>query len=143
MNYISLEAADIIINTALEHAQTLKTKPLTVSVLDAGGHLIAFKRQDKSGILRPSISQGKAWGALGMGLGGRSLAKRAEMAPAFFTALASASEGRVIPVPGGVLVKNLDGDILGAVGISGDSPDNDEACAVQGIQRANLVADPG
>jgi uncharacterized protein GlcG (DUF336 family) len=143
MTSLNLEKASRIVDAALEHAASQGMKPLTVAVLDAGGHLVAFKRQDRTGILRPAIAQGKAWGALGMGLGGRALAQRAEMAPAFFTALASASDGRVIPVPGGVLIKNAEGDVVGAVGISGDLPDNDEACAVYGIQQAGLIADPG
>jgi uncharacterized protein GlcG (DUF336 family) len=143
MTSLNLEKASQIVDAALEHAASQGMKPLTVAVLDAGGHLVAFKRQDRTGILRPAIAQGKAWGALGMGLGGRALAQRAEMAPAFFTALASASDGRVIPVPGGVLIKNAEGDVVGAVGISGDLPDNDEACAVYGIQQAGLIADPG
>ncbi|RAK60242.1 heme-binding protein [Phenylobacterium hankyongense] len=143
MTSLNLEKASRIVDAALEHAASQGMKPLTVAVLDAGGHLVAFKRQDRTGILRPAIAQGKAWGALGMGLGGRALAQRAEMAPAFFTALASASDGRVIPVPGGVLIKNAEGDVVGAVGISGDLPDNDEACAVYGIEQAGLIADPG
>ncbi len=143
MTSLSLQNASLIVDAALEHAAALGLNPLTVAVLDQGGHLVAFKRQDRSGILRPEIAQGKAWGALGMGLGGRALAQRAQMAPAFFTALASASGGRVIPVPGGVLIKDAAGDIVGAVGISGDMPDKDEACAVQGIEAAGLSADPG
>ena len=142
MSHLSLESAARIVDAALEHARTLKLKPLTVAVLDAGGHLVAFKRQDRSGILRPDIAQGKAWGALGMGIGGRALAERAQQAPAFFVALASASGGRVIPVPGGVLIKSGD-EIVGAVGISGDHPDNDEACAIYAIQQAGLTAQPG
>jgi uncharacterized protein GlcG (DUF336 family) len=78
-----------------------------------------------------------------MGLGGRALAQRAEAAPAFFTSLASVSHGRLVPVPGGVLIRTADGEIVGAVGISGDTPDNDEACAVSGIERIGLVADTG
>ena len=143
MNKLTLERAAQIVEVALEHAAGLKLNPLTVAVLDAGGHLVAFKRQDRSGILRPEIAVGKAWGTLGMGHGGRALAQRAEIAPAFFNALVGASDGRVIPVPGGVLIRDTDGDIIGAVGISGDMPDNDEACAVQGIQRAGFTADPG
>ncbi|MDB5456536.1 MAG: GlcG protein [Caulobacter sp.] len=143
MTKLNLEHAARIVDAALEHAAAQKMKPLTVAVLDAGGHLVAFKRQDRSGILRPDIAQGKAWGALGMGDGGRGLAKRAQIAPAFFVALASASNGRVIPVPGGVLIRDADGDIIGAVGISGDLPDNDEACAMHGIQAVGLTADPG
>jgi uncharacterized protein GlcG (DUF336 family) len=140
---LSLHQAEGIVDAGLDRARELGLKPLTIAVLDAGGHLVAFKRQDRSGILRPDIAQGKAWGALGMGLGGRALAQRAEMAPAFFTSLASVSHGRIIPVPGGVLIRAGDGDIVGAVGISGDLPDNDEACAVFGIERVGLVADGG
>jgi uncharacterized protein GlcG (DUF336 family) len=143
MTTLTLAHATTIVDSALEHAATLGLNPLTVAVLDAGGHLVAFKRQDRSGILRPEIAKGKAWGALGMGLGGRALAKRAEMAPAFYTALGSVSDGRVIPVPGGVLIKDAAGDIIGAVGISGDMPNNDEACGVHGIEKAGLKADTG
>jgi uncharacterized protein GlcG (DUF336 family) len=143
MTSVSLHQAEGIVDAGLERARELGLKPLTIAVLDAGGHLVAFKRQDRSGILRPDIAQGKAWGALGMGLGGRALAQRAEMAPAFFASLASVSHGRIIPVPGGVLIRAADGDIVGAVGISGDHPDNDEACAVFGIERVGLVADTG
>jgi uncharacterized protein GlcG (DUF336 family) len=143
MTTLLLEQADRIVESALTHAQKMGLAPLTVAVLDAGGHLVGFKRQNRSGILRPRIAHGKAWGALGMGMGGRALAQRAEIAPAFFTALASASEGQVIPVPGGVLIRNADGEIIGAVGISGDRPENDEACAVYGITQAGLEADPG
>jgi len=140
---LSLQQAERIVDTGLERARELGLKPLTIAVLDAGGHLVAFKRQDHSGILRPEIAQGKAWGTLGMGLGGRALAHRAEMAPAFFVSLASVSQGRVVPVPGGVLIRAADNEIIGAVGISGDYPDNDEACAVYGIEQAGLRADPG
>jgi uncharacterized protein GlcG (DUF336 family) len=143
MSRLSLESAAHIVDAALAHAGVLKLKPLTVAVLDAGGHLVAFKRQDGSGILRPQIAQGKAWGAVGMGVGGRALAERAQQAPAFFVGLASASGGRVIPVPGGVLIKGSDGEVVGAVGISGDHPEHDEACAIFGIEQAGLTAQPG
>src|SRR5882762_2933850 len=130
MTSLSLHQAEVIVDAGLDRARELGLKPLTVAVLDAGGHLVAFKRQDRSGILRPDIAQGKAWGALGMGIGGRALAERAQQAPAFFVALASASGGRVIPVAGGVLIKGGSDEIVGAVGISGDHPENDEACAI-------------
>ena len=143
MSALTLELASRIVDTALSRAGQLGLKPLTVAVLDPGGHLVAFKRQDASGILRPEIAQGKAWGALGMGLGSRSLAQRAQIAPAFFVSLASASHGRLFPVPGGVLIRGASGEVLGAVGVSGDSPDNDESCAVCGIEAAGLGADPG
>jgi len=112
-------------------------------VLDAGGHLVAFKREDKSGILRFDIAFGKAWGALGMGFGSRTLAGRAPRSQMFFTALAAASEGRFVPVIGGVLIRGAAGDVIGAVGISGDTSENDERCAIAGINAAGLKADPG
>jgi uncharacterized protein GlcG (DUF336 family) len=143
MTSISLDQASHIVDASLAHGHKHGFKPLTVAVLDPGGHLVAFKRQDKSGILRPEIAYGKAWGSLGMGSGGRALAARAQIAPAFYAALVGTSEGRVIPVPGGVLIRDAAGEIIGAVGISGDLPDNDEACAISGIEEVGLVADPG
>ncbi|MFM0152959.1 GlcG/HbpS family heme-binding protein [Paraburkholderia sediminicola] len=143
MQPLSLIQASKIVDASLERARELKCQPLTVAVLDAGGHLVALKREDGSGILRPQIAQAKAWGALGMGHGGRALAERAAAAPAFFAALTDISGGRIAPVPGGVLVRDGSGNILGAVGISGDHPDNDEACAVFAIQSVELMADGG
>jgi uncharacterized protein GlcG (DUF336 family) len=143
MTLLSLEAASRIVDGALQRAEELKLKPMTVAVLDAGGHLVAFKRQDHSGILRPDIALGKAWGTLGMGAGGRALAQRAAAAPAFYGALVGVSQGRVIPVAGGVLILDTDREILGAVGVSGDLPDNDEICAVHGIELAGLLPGVG
>lgn len=143
VNALTLERATCILDSALNRGRQLHLKPLTVAVLDAGGHLVAFKREDRSGILRPEIAQAKAWGALGMGLGSRTLAQRAKEAPAFFAALAGTSDGRLVPVPGGVLIRGTDGEVLGAVGISGDHPDQDEACGIFGVERAQLTADPG
>jgi len=143
MTILRLEVASRIVESALKRATELTLKPMTVAVLDGGGHLIAFKRQDHSGILRPDIAVGKAWGTLGMGAGGRSLALRAAAAPAFYAALVGASQGRVVPVAGGVLVLDADKEILGAVGVSGDLPDNDESCAIYGIEQAGLVAGTG
>lgn len=143
MNGITLAQANIIVSTALRHGRTNNFKPLTVAVLDAGGHLVALQREDASGILRPQIALGKAWGPLGMGTGGRELARRAETHPSFMAALSDASGGRMIPVPGGVLVRDAAGNIIGAVGVSGDQPLSDEACAVAGIAAAGLTADAG
>ncbi|HEX3520682.1 MAG TPA: heme-binding protein [Stellaceae bacterium] len=112
-------------------------------MLDAGGHLTALKREDGSSLLRPEIAGGKAWGALGMGFGGREFARRAAGNPAFVQALSVASGGRIVPVPGGVLIRDKAGEIIGAVGISGDTSDNDETCAVYGIGCAGLVPDTG
>ncbi|MBA3622744.1 MAG: heme-binding protein [Euzebyales bacterium] len=137
---IALQQADSVVDTALARAAELGCPPLTVAVLDPGGHLVALKRQDRSGILRVEIAVGKAWGALGMGLPSRELARRAEQMPQFFVALASASGGRIVPLPGGVLIRSGD-DIIGAVGISGDTSDRDEECAVAGVVAAGLTAD--
>ena len=143
MSTLSLAQAILVVDAALEHARHSAFRPMTVAVLDAGGHLVAFQRQDDAGILRPQVAIGKAWGVLGMGVGGRELAKRAESHPGFFNALAAASDGRIFPVPGGVLIRDAERRIVGSVGISGDLPDRDEACAVVGIEKAGLLADPG
>ena len=140
---LTLEQASIIVDKALEKGRELGFKPLTVVVLDAGGQLKAMKREDGSSLLRPEIAGGKAWGALGMGFGGREFARRAAANPAFIQALSVASGGRVVPVPGGVLIRDAAGEIIGAVGISGDTSENDETCAVFGIGCAGLVADTG
>ncbi|QJP15733.1 heme-binding protein [Starkeya sp. ORNL1] len=143
MSNVTLAEADTIIASALAKARENSFEPLTVVVLDAGGHLVAAKREDDSGILRYEIAFGKAYGALGFGFGSRTLAGRAAKVPMFFTAVSAAAEGRIVPVPGGVLVRNAAGRVVGAVGISGDTGDNDEAAALRGIEAAGLTADPG
>jgi uncharacterized protein GlcG (DUF336 family) len=166
---VTLAQASTIVDVALTTAREMKLVPMTVAVLDAGGHLVAFKREDKSGILRYDIAYGKAWGALGMGFGSRTLFERAANTPQFFNALyaasggrvvtnpggvrirnvsgdiigAASSDGRMITNPGGVLIRDAAGDVIGAVGISGDTSDKDEACAIAGIEAAGLKADPG
>lgn len=139
---VTLQQASIIVDAVLEAGQRYGYAPLTCAVLDAGGHLVALKRADGSGILRAEIAFAKAWGALGMGLPTRVLAQRAEHMPQFFAALATVSGGRMVPVPGGVLVR-AGGAIIGAVGVSGDLSEPDERCAVDGIQAAGLEADAG
>jgi uncharacterized protein GlcG (DUF336 family) len=143
MTVLTLAEADRVVDAALRHGQEQGLAPLTVAVLDTGGHLLVLKRSDGSGILRADIAVGKAWGVLGMGFGGRELQRRAEQMPAFFTALASMSGGRMVPVPGGVLIRRDDGRLVGAVGISGDTSVNDEECAVHGVRAAGLVPDTG
>ena len=146
MAKLTLEQAQKIIEVASAKQKAEKWNPLTIAVLDDGGHLKAFAREDGAGILRPQIATGKAWGALGMGLGSRAFAKRiAEQpgAPAFFNALAAMSGGRVVPVPGGVLIRDASKTVIGAVGISGDTSDKDEACCLAGIAAAGLVGDTG
>jgi uncharacterized protein GlcG (DUF336 family) len=143
MELLTLTQASGIVDAALEKAREINCKPMTVAVLDAGGHLLSFKREDGSSIMRPQIADAKAWGALGMGIGGRALAARAESHPAFFAALTDISGGRIAPVPGGILIRDADQNVLGAVGLSGDLPDQDEACGIYGVQKVGLVADGG
>ena len=145
MSQTKLTAAlsETIASVALQEGRKRNLAPLVVAVLDAGGHLTNFKREDKAGILRFDIAFGKAWGALGMGFGSREFLARTQMNATFVSALSTASGGRVIPVPGGVLIKNADGDVVGAVGISGDVSDQDEACCVAGIEAAGFTAQVG
>ena len=121
---IKLSDASTIIDTALAEARARSLAPLAVAVLDAGGHLVAYKREDGAGIVRFDIAYGKAWGSLGMGFGSRELTERAAKNPAFITVLATVSSGRMVPSPGGVLVVDAEGVVIGAVGISGDIGDN-------------------
>ena len=143
MNSISLDQARLIADAALKKGRALNFAPLTVAVLDAGGQLKVLLREDDCSLLRPEIAIGKAWGTLGMGFGGRELSRRAEKVPTFFTALNAMSNGRMVPVAGGVLIRNAAGQIMGSVGISGDTSDNDEICSVAGVQAASLVPDTG
>jgi uncharacterized protein GlcG (DUF336 family) len=143
---ITLGQAMTIVEAALGRARETGCAPLAVAVLDDGGHLKAFAREDGAGIVRPQIAMGKAWGTLGMGMGSRALARRVAEQPqqqAFFGALNAMSGGRVVPAAGGVLIKGADGVVLGAVGISGDVSDKDEACALAGIAAAGLTGDTG
>ena len=140
---LTLAQASTIIDVALKTGREKKFAALSVAVLDAGGHLVAFKREDKSGILRFDIAFGKAWGALGMGFGSRTLAARAAKTPQFFTMLAAVSGGRMVTNPAGILIRDAAGEVIGAVGISGDTSDNDELCGIKGIEAAGLKADPG
>jgi uncharacterized protein GlcG (DUF336 family) len=143
MELLTLAQASGIVDAAIEKAREINCKPITVAVLDAGGHLLSFKREDGSSIMRPQIAHAKAWGALGMGIGGRALAARAESHPAFFAALTDISGGRIAPVPGGILIRDVDQNVLGAVGLSGDLPDQDETCGIHGVQKVGLIADGG
>jgi uncharacterized protein GlcG (DUF336 family) len=143
MPQLSLEQAQAIIATALKHGTDQKLQPLAVVVLDARGVLKAFAAQDGTSLRRAEIAQGKAHGALAFGIGSRALAKRAATSPHFIAAVTHAVGGSLIPVPGGVLIRDASKQIIGAVGISGDNSDNDEAAAIAGITAAGLVADPG
>jgi uncharacterized protein GlcG (DUF336 family) len=136
---LDLETARTVIAGARAHASTAGLKPLTVVVLDAGGHVLAAEREDGSSMKRFEIGFGKAYGALSLGMGSRSIMGRAEQQPFFIAAVTSAVGGTLVPVPGGVLVRSEGGDLLGAVGVTGDTSDNDEAAAVAGIHGAGLV----
>jgi uncharacterized protein GlcG (DUF336 family) len=143
MSRLTLAQASMIVDAALARGRELKLLPLTVVVLDSGGHMVALKREDNSGIARVEIATGKAWGGLGMGFGSRELFERWQKAPMFVMGYAAASQGRMMPVPGGVLIKDASGEVIGAVGISGDTSDNDETCCVAGIEAAGLKAQKG
>ena len=140
MTRLTLQLALEIIEGAFAKATEIKCAPLTVVVLDAGGHEVAVQRQDRSGILRVDIARAKAWGALGMGYSSREVGERAEKAPAFFAALASVAQGRIAPAAGAVLLRDEEKNVIGAVGISGDTSDRDEECALAGIAAAGLKA---
>ncbi len=142
MTALTLAKAESLAVAALAEGRRLGLAPLTVVVLDAGGHVVTAKREDGAGILRYEIAYGKAWGALGMGFGTRELAQRAATSPAFVTAISAASGGRIVPSPGGVLVR-ANGATIGAVGISGDTGPQDEACALAGIAAAGFDAAAG
>ena len=138
---VTLEEARRIVSAARAAGRAHQMMPLTVAVLDSGGHLVALEREDGSGIIRVEIATGKAYAALGMGVPTRLLRDRLADRPNFVSGLAAAAEGRFIAVPGGVLIRQ-DGRIIGAVGISGDTSDRDEFCAITAIQAVGLVADP-
>lgn len=135
---ITLKQAQTIIGAALEHGRAHSLKPLAIIVLDAGGHPISSAREDNASFFRLEISKSKAVGALGMGDDSRILADRAAKNPAFFQGLSAVVAGNITYSPGGVLVHDADGQIIGAVGVSGDTGDMDEACALIGMAAAGL-----
>lgn len=138
----TLAQAEELAAATLAHGRSVGAAPLTVAVLDAGGHLVVLKREDGSGILRPQIAFAKAWGALGMGFSSRELGRRADQQPIFFGALASVADGRLAPAAGGVLVRTTDGAVIGAVGVSGDVSDVDEDCALAAVRAVGLRSEP-
>ena len=143
MTTVTLDHARTIVRATLDAGRKAGFKPLSVVVLDAGGHVKAFEREDGSSNRRFDIAYGKAHGAISLGMGSRALMARAESQAYFIAAATSAIGGSLVPVPGGVLVKDASGNIVGAVGVSGDTSDNDEAAALAGIAATGLVADAG
>jgi uncharacterized protein GlcG (DUF336 family) len=136
---MKLEMARQLVAEARAAGERRGLKPLSVVVLDAGGQVRAFEREDGASNARFEIAFGKANGALALGMGSRALMARAEQQPYFIDAVAGAIGGALIPVPGGVLVQTEEGELIGAIGVTGDTSDNDEAAAVDAIKAAGLV----
>jgi uncharacterized protein GlcG (DUF336 family) len=140
MTRISLDQANRIVSAAFAKGKELGLKPLSIAVLDAGGHLIAFQRQDGTSTLRPQIATGKASGALALGVSSRKIGEMAAERPSFVASLGPIAPHGIIPAAGGVIVVDEANVAIGAVGITGDTSDNDEACALAGIAAAELRA---
>ena len=142
MANLNFDQASKIANETRANARETLTNPIAVAVLDSGGHLVVLEREDGAAFMRPPIAIGKAWGAFGLGVGTRALETRLQNVPTsapFFASIAALTSGNLIPVPGGVLI--MDGDeIVGAAGVSGDTSEKDEACAVAGIESTGLAA---
>src|SRR3954454_6461047 len=137
---LTLDVARSVLDAALAHAAASGLNPLAVVVLDARGCLKAAFVQDGTSLLRAEVAHGKGYGALALGMGSRAIFKRAQEQAYFVDAVNTLAQGRIVPVPGGVLIRTPDGDLVGAVGISGDTSDNDEACAVAAIEAAGFQA---
>ena len=142
MSDLTLDIARKILDAALAKAVEKKLKPLVITVLDVRGAVKVTAAQDGTSLMRAEIAHGKAYGALAMGLGSRALFQRAQEQPYFVSAVNTLAEGRLVPVPGGVLIQD-GAKLLGAVGVSGDTSDNDEICAIAGIEAAGLKPNPG
>ena len=140
---LTLDIARKILDAALAEATAKKIKPLVVTVLDARGCVKALAAQDGTSLMRGEIAHGKAYGALALGMGSRAIFTRAQEQPYFVDAVNTLAQGRMVPVPGGVLFHDASGALLGAVGISGDTSDNDEMCALAGIAAAGLKGATG
>jgi len=140
---LTLKQAKDIIEKALSVQKEKGFKPMAVVVLGADGAIKASESQDGTSAIRPKIAHGKAFGAYSMGLGSRALFERAKVEPFFIQAMNSLCDGALVPVPGGVLIRSKDGELLGAVGVTGDISDNDEICCVAGVEAVGLVADTG
>jgi len=141
MSKLTLKQANTVIEKALEKARQMKVRPLAVVVLDDAGHVKAAQREDGASMFRFDVAQGKAWASVAMGVSSRALSKRAKDNPNFFITLAATAKGKFLPQTGGVLIKNEQGEILGAAGASGGTGEEDEEACVYGVQVAGLTAD--
>lgn len=137
---MTLDHANAILAATLAEGERLGLKPLTVAVLDAGGHLVALARQDGASTMRPQIAIGKAGGALALGISSRAIGELAAERPTFVGALATLAPQGMVPAAGGVIALAGDGSVAGAVGVTGDTSDNDELCAIAGIVAAGLTS---
>lgn len=140
MQSLTLEQANQIISAALARARSAGYKPMGLAVLDEAGHLKAFAREDGASMFRFDVAQAKAWGAVGMGVSSRVLGQRAKDNPNFLVSLAATAQGKLLPQTGAVLIKDASGAVLGAVGASGGTGDEDEAICIAGIEAAGLSA---
>ena len=141
MSGLTLKQANAIIEGAIAKAHEMKIKPLAVVVLDSAGNIVSAQREDNASMFRMDVALGKAWGAVAMGCSSRALGKRAKDNPNFFLSLASTAAGKFLPQTGAALIKDAQGNILGAAGASGGTGDEDEACCAAGIEKAGLTAD--
>jgi uncharacterized protein GlcG (DUF336 family) len=141
MSKLSLKQANAVIDKALERARQMKIKPLAVVVLDDAGNVKAAQREDGASMFRFDVAQGKAWASVAMGASSRALLKRAKDNPSFFVTLAATAKGKFLPQTGAVLIKDAQGEIIGAAGASGGTGEEDEEACVYGIQQAGLTPD--
>lgn len=141
MSALTLADASLIVDGALAHARSQGMRPLCVVVLDAGGWVVALKREDRASLFRPQMAEAKARAVLGIGIGGRALMARAQASPAFYQALSHIDDCVILPAPGAVIIRDAAGEIVGSVGITGDTGDNDEACALAGIAATGLTGE--
>jgi uncharacterized protein GlcG (DUF336 family) len=141
LNQLTLDQANLIIQGARAAARAANYKPMGIAVLDASGQLVAFGREDGASMFRFDVARGKAWGAVGMGISSRALAERAKDNPNFFITLSATAEGKFLPQPGAVLIKDANGNVLGAVGASGGTGDEDEIICKAGVIACGLITD--
>ena len=139
---LTLDVASAIMDSALAYGRAENLLPLTVVMLDAGGKIIASKSEDGSDIIRFDTALGKVWGALGMGISSRLIRDRLSARPAFLTPLAAVADRRFVPMPGGVLIEDVEGFTISVIGISGDTSEKDEYCAIRAVQDAGLRGEP-